>query len=449
MKDSSKSDRRRSKHVRRAGPRRSHARRLGIESMEDRVLLSGTSIDFSTFDAGIAPTVITQYSAEFPAQYSVYLDNGNGILVSDRAFEHTSVSTIGKNDGGYTSPSTTNSTPPIFGSGITDDLNLSGNSLDSTYGTGINSQTNGSSGSLGNANHVQPQNTPGKTPEVTFADQLGGDVDAGWRPIRIGAEPVSVISQSNRLGASVSEGGPIQVASLAKLPAGGAGDDASVVAKLARDEVDRDLRSARVAEDSTIALGQIEGEWARAMAMETVSAARVAGSHVDPTSDSPSGSARGADRRVPLSSTDGRERANDESYIEAADGLKAVAPSSDQAASELRATTASYQQVSGAIDVSALPTPAHRLERSSRVARGANVDGADGANLIRDVVFSEWHDGAVADSGPRNGGVSEHRKWINPGPFLAVLALERFVRVEPKEKQGARRAQTPREMPAR
>ena len=79
MKDSSRSERRLPKSSRRVRDRGSRARRLGIESMEGRVLLSGNTLDLSTFGADLtaasyAPPVAVTV-ADSTAPIAPYFDS--------------------------------------------------------------------------------------------------------------------------------------------------------------------------------------------------------------------------------------------------------------------------------------------------------------------------------------------------------------------------------------
>jgi hypothetical protein len=80
---------------------------------------------------------------------------------------------------------------------------------------------------------------------------------------------------------------------------------------------------------------------------------------------------------------------------------------------------------------------AHRLEANSRDARElANYRCS--ATEARDAMFSAWQPAAAADAILAPNNASEHRVWVNPGPFLAVLALERFVSLERRDEREDR-----------
>ena len=97
-----------------------------------------------------------------------------------------------------------------------------------------------------------------------------------------------------------------------------------------------------------------------------------------------------------------------------------------------------WTSTNGAGDGGIEIAPAHRLETNGRGVRQPIANMTTAADRARDEAYSEWHLGLAADDNLDANGPSEHRLWVNPGPFLAVLALERFVSLEPREKDERR-----------
>jgi hypothetical protein len=284
---------------------------------------------------------------------------------------------------------------------------------------------------------------PDLTQAVDDTGQLFGESRSAWQAIRINAEPSPNVVLEASKGAVDAEGGLIQLASLARISTVQLGDNSQTIATSA-DGFEHELHSSNEADSLERASYQLEGEWDRAIAMETVGAAGMSQSpdrqHSGRTS---SGEASRADVSGPLSIDDSQayeESGSDlaeNATADAAPGVRitlaAATMEHDGSAAEL--TPVIYVGSGRVGNISALLTSAPQLDGMPRVGRSTNADGGRDVDLVRDEAFSDWHHGGVADATAASTP-GQHRTWLKPAPFLAVLALERLVA---QESRGDRR----------
>jgi hypothetical protein len=433
MKDSSRSSGRRRTTARRKSDRRSRARRLGIETMEGRVLLSGNSLDLSTFGADLVP--VTDFQSTVTAAASTDV-NANSLFGDSSRFQYVLLreggvanmvptSTRGQYDGNRSvtfATSTDNAVDSVFGNGI---------SLNAHDGPEIGVVAKSSDGDLHSPN-------PGETQAQNASDLWRVDFETVWQPAAITPEWSNAVA-----GHTVSiqaEGGSISVASLAAAfsrPSNA--PHYEFMAKEVGDDVNPDLQSSELASDPrSFASVQVEGEWARAMAMESVSAEGATRS-ADQHESRESGIRQGS--RGPLSTSDARtsadgERAANVTASGPLDPLIGVPLSAERRADSLQVTPVAFSSAGERIGGDSLLAPAHRLGVTGRGVRSRVEIDRSAANLSRDEAFSEWRASLVDDAILRPVEPGDQRLWVNPGPFLAVLALERFVAMEPGDKES-------------
>jgi hypothetical protein len=190
---------------------------------------------------------------------------------------------------------------------------------------------------------------------------------------------------------------------------------------------------------------EVDGEWTRAVAMESASAvqSRAPVGRRDPSSNA------AAHDQSPVSTDDvrslgGERRVHKSAASERTDeskGLMIDVPLSvDRAALGLASPSAVLTSVVNKTYGGAALVPA-RLEATGRNESTDRGEDSSATHLVRDEVFSGWHPVSIGDGQLAPEGAGDHRLWVSPGPFLAVLALERFVRIDPKEKQAAQLGQ--------
>jgi hypothetical protein len=447
MNDSSRSQSRRGKSARRVRVQRGLARRLGIEAMESRVLLSGTTLDPSIFGTDLTPaSYATQFIAPVADSHKLALGTANVSL---------SVGTpvIG-NEGGFTDAVLNNTlgtnvgTIPFYHTA--DDSN------DNGFGHGIivigSGETN--PGVVTNSAGGSLQSTSGGTSDLPFfADRDEGGLSGAISP-RV------ITSAWNNGGgwtiSTASEGGPISLASIRtefSQPTVTEKAEGSIASAVG----DRDANagnSRSLADTRPWAANQLDGEWTRAIAMESASSVQfhgpADGHGARQASPDSAAEARGQE---PVSAVDVRARgahgrvdnvSTGEQSAESPDRLIGLPLSADRAAGESAATPVVLASAVDKTSGGALFVPAHRLEATGRTESNEVGENGSATHLIRDEVFSEWHSVSVTDRGLTPDEVSNQRLWVSPGPFLAVLALERFVRIDPKEKQAAQLGQSQR-----
>jgi hypothetical protein len=434
MNESRKSKRRRK--AARQAREWSRARRLSIEAMEGRVLLSGSTADLSAFVADLTP-----------ASYAPPVAQSGSFTLPEISSRCLIAPLAGQGEGGHTDAVTAHIPP---------------NYPDSVFKDGVSSAD--SLGNFGNDVHVDTTCVTDST-AVLYGAAGGPDVVVGkkttWievtnldqsmlvHPLSLQTITPSWNFELLRVTPGLQEGGEISVVSIRTefMSSSLAQSVRSSVAETSGEGESAAGESRGLVASKSQASTPIEGEWARAIAMESVSTTGsvVPNDHTPSrdTSSSPAATTRG---NGPLSSVDaqtheGRGRADltvaSNQFDVPVDSLSGAPLSSDHAAASPRVTSVAWMSTGSETREGIALVPAHRLDASGRGVRKA-MNQPSAANLARDEAYSEWHLGLAADADVDSSGQSEHWLWVTPGPFLAVLALERFVSLEPREKEQRR-----------
>jgi hypothetical protein len=450
MNNSSRSAGRRGKSGRRVRVRTVLARRLGIEAMESRVLLSGTTLDPSIFGTDLTPaSYATQFIAPFADSRNLAVGSANVTL---------SVGTpVFGNEGGFTDAVLNNTLGTNAGTVPAD--HTAGDSNDIGFGRGIIVIGSGEAnpGVVTDATGGSLQSASGGTRELPFfANSDEGGLSGTISPRVITAAWNNEGSWTVSPATTASEGGSISVASIRTefLQPTVAEKADFGVASTAGEREASDSVSPSVADARPWASNEIDGEWTRAVAMESANGvqSRVRVDRRDSSSDAAAhdqatvsaGDVRslGDERSVNKSSASERTEASTGPMIDMPLSVDRPAIGS---ASQSAVLTSMVNKTYGG---SALVT-AHRLEATGRNESTDRGDDSSVPHLVRDEVFSEWHPISIVEGQLVPQGTGDQRLWVSPGPFLAVLALERFVRIDPKEKQAAQLGQSQRGLPTR
>ena len=117
------------------------------------------------------------------------------------------------------------------------------------------------------------------------------------------------------------------------------------------------------------------------------------------------------------------------------DRLTAFSPRVDGGSEPLVTPVAftSATSVAAVSDVGRGVLPVHRVDGRGRTISGVFAGPLSASELARDEVYSSWQLSLPEDAKADSSDPGEHRLWVNPAPFLAVLALERFVALEPRD----------------
>jgi hypothetical protein len=447
MNDSSRSQRRRGKSGRRARVRPAHALRLRIEAMEGRVLLSGTTLDSSIFGTDLTPA---SYATQFASPVA---DATN--FAAGRVDSNSSAGTsILNSEGGYTNVVTANlPSLPFFPSADDNNENVV---VGQDFGHGLILSNGGATnpGAVTNsANGSLQTGSVGKTNLPYFT----GDDEGGFAPVS-SPRVIAPIWNSEVSGtaSSASEGGPISLASIRTeflQPTVAEKAEGGIASTGGEREASVGLAPS-VADARPWASNEIDGEWTRAVAMESASGvqSRAPVDRRDPSSNA------AAHDQAPISAGDVRSLGGERSVNKSAASERAdesrgpmidVPLSVDRTAIGLASPSAVLTSVVNKTYGGAALVPVHRLEATGRNESTDRGEDSSVPHLVRDEVFSGWHPISIAEGQLVPQGAGDHRLWVSPGPFLAVLALERFVRIDPKEKQAAQFGQSQRGIPVR
>lgn len=442
MNESRKSKRRRK--AARSAREWSRARRLSIEAMEGRVLLSGNAPDLSMFVADITP-------ASYGPAIVQSVDSSGiapNVPATDMKWTMIAPSTT-VSEGGFADYVPFQSTRP-------NNINVSIGYTDLLDGSANSNLAPGGQIPVGGGPEprVVLSYDGGVKSAGTFDSDLSLHNDAqGGFVQSINPREIAPLSglELTRPAFAASEGGAISVASIRTefmrptltentethfAAASGSGVSAA--------EEARDLAVSKP--DASV---QLDGEWTRAIAMESVAASGslTPADHLPSREAAPESAAKTGHVSGPLSSNDtqihnGEVHADEVAAHDSTDGQSGqpigVPLSTDRAAESLRATPVVWTSTTRAGDDGMELAPAHRLETNGRGVRKPIANTSTAADLARDEAYSEWHMGLAADDNLDSNGPTEHRFWVNPGPFLAVLALERFLSLEPREKDERR-----------
>jgi hypothetical protein len=421
---------------------------LGIEAMEGRVLLSGNSPDLSTFVADITP------ASYGPIAVPAGVTSDQFFQLADSKLSVIAPS-AGSYEGGYTDADVIQMLRPNGGSISTSYTFQFNGSADSYLSADSNL---GPGGQIPVGGGPEPRVVLSYDGGVNSAGTLDSDLvlskDAqGGFVQSINPREIAPLSglELTRPASAASEGGAISVASIrtefmrptltenteTHFAAASGGVESAA-------EKSRDLAVSKP--DASV---QLDGEWTRAIAMESVatSGSLTPADHLPSREAAPESAAKTGHVGGPLSSNDtqtqdGEVRADEVAAHDSTDGQSGqpigVPLSTDRAAESLRATPVVWTSTTRAGDDGMELAPAHRLETNGRGVRKPIANTSTAADLARDEAYSEWHMGLAADDNLDSNGPTEHRFWVNPGPFLAVLALERFLSLEPREKDERR-----------
>jgi hypothetical protein len=422
----------------------SRARRLSIEAMEGRVLLSGNSPDPSTFVADITP------ASYGPAIVPSVDSSGIALSYPNTDMRWSMIATSATvSEGGFADFDLIQSTRPKNINVSTGHADFLGGSTDSNLGLGGRIDVGG-----GPEPRVVLSYDGGVKSAGAFDNDIAlqNDAQGGFVPSITPREiaPLSGLDLT-RAASVASEGGAITVASIRTefmRPTLAENTQTHFAATfgsgVSAAEEARDLAASKP--EASV---QLDGEWTRAIAMESLgtSGSLTPADHLRSREAAPDSATKTGHAVGPLSSNeaqthDGEVHADDVVVHDSTDGQSGqpigVPVSTDRAVESSRVTPVAWTSTSGAGDGGIELAPAHRLETNGRGVRQPIANMTTAADRARDEAYSEWHLGLAADDDLDSNGPSEHRFWVNPGPFLAVLALERFVSLEPREKNERR-----------
>ncbi|HEY4231897.1 MAG TPA: hypothetical protein VGM76_00595 [Lacipirellulaceae bacterium] len=296
-------------------------------------------------------------------------------------------------------------------------------------------------GLVGDGTHVPTH--PDLTHAVANTGQLFSESGSAWQAVRINAESGANVALEAPKGSVDSEGGLIQLASLARLSTG------QLSANSEADADGHELDSSHEAGDMHADSAPLECEWDRAIAMESIGTTGLSRSADEQNSReaSPDQASR-ADGRGPLSTDDSKARL--ESQSESGENASAdivqvgrvtsAALAAEGAENAGAVTSVVYVGSPHAGDLSSMLAHARRLDRSLRASQVAKANDGCDSRLVREEAFSDWHNGTVADANAVASQPSEYRLRVNPGPFLAILALERLAALDPRDDRRKRDA---------
>jgi hypothetical protein len=429
--------------------------------MEGRVLLSGNTLDLSTFG-----TDLTAASYGPPVVVRA-LDSTASSLPSGSSF-YVSTPASSQANGGFIEFDNVNQAPIVNSSDFVGDHSVSVAGIILTVknvGLGISGGYNGAFDLNDNLNSTGTLPALGRDTVFTNSvGQAGNSFDYNYSvDLRSDAElkvwsssftprtitPVwEVYRESNAV--VISEGGSIFVSeirtglaqeSIAQQPL-------RSVASAIGDSPGNASESRGTAVTQSAVSAPIDGEWTRAVAMESVGNA---------------GSVTPADRRssreaapeTPIIVRELGPLSSNELPTHARDGHTAVLSATEptdgvvdrltvfslrlEGGSEPLVTPVAFTSATSTAAVSDVGRgvmPVHRVDGRGRTSSGVFTGPLSASELARDEAYSQWRLSLPEDAKADSSELGEHRLWVNPTPFLVVLALERFVALEPREERG-------------
>jgi hypothetical protein len=418
MNESRKSKRRR-KATRRARGW-SRARRLSIEAMEGRVLLSGTAADLSTFAADMAPVAV--------APVAVPITDWREVLTNSDATLYTIGGSLPKNDGGFLDTTITNQVPALSYGNAADQIHPTDDRTGSVLDSGLTLHADG-----------------GQKPYVLF-DSATANVTTFNSEPRMSSFDVSGGFVGQTIDVREVAGAQVfgTVKNLAEVAEGGSISLASIRLEFSRPAAENVARSVAVVSTGTpdvaeaskfVEETQIDGEWTRAIAMESVSASEA----FEAAGARPSGEAGHEPANKSRGETGSQGGDSHAKEVTATERIEQpIGAAAVSATDSGRATPVAFTPTASVGGVAKVLAPAHRVETVRHDAERLSVNSPTRDEETRDELFSQWHPSVSLEANSDAPAAGERRFWVNPGPFLAVLALERFISLEPREKDKQR-----------